>query len=352
MPAAITKEEALYRFKKLNNQYITMDLSTYTNFTTKCRFADIKYGDWWATPKSIIQQKRTHRKRSIETSNKYKIIPAEIISKRIKEVHGDDMVLDETTYKGTHKKARFIDSEFGEFFSVVYHACAGHSHPKRGLIKFHNKCIVPLEEIQRRIRIVHGDSIIIKPETYISAGKPAVFIHKNHGEWITTPDHVIEGTSHIKDSEQKKKMTWLKNYGVDNPLKDATIFNKIQKSCWNAHTIKHWKTNKPISCRASFEYAVAITLNKNKIDYEWQIKFTLPDKSVYFCDLYLNDIDLYIEIKGVFKTVRSKEKWELFHKTYTNSELWQIKEIREFTGKSHYVMTKEFKEVLSGKNII
>ena len=116
MPAVITKEEVIDRLKKLNNPYITMDMNTYINFTTKCRFIDVEYGGWWTTPKIVIYQKCIHPKRRLKLINEHKTIPVEIIIKRVEKAHGDQVKIDVNTYKGTNKKAKFIDNEFGEFF--------------------------------------------------------------------------------------------------------------------------------------------------------------------------------------------------------------------------------------------
>ncbi len=77
-----------------------------------------------------------------------------------------------------------------------------------------------------------------------------------------------------------------------------------------------------------------------------QIKFNLNHDTVYFCDLFLIDKNIYVEIKGFFFRERSRAKWELFHLQHENSELWMKKEVVKFTGKSTYRMKKEFEETL------
>jgi len=41
-----------------------------------------------------------------------KIIPIEVVIEKLKEIHGDNVILDESTYKGSSIKCRFIDKEY------------------------------------------------------------------------------------------------------------------------------------------------------------------------------------------------------------------------------------------------
>ncbi len=81
-------------------------------------------------------------------------------------------------------------------------------------------------------------------------------------------------------------------------------------------------------------------LNEQKTEYVWQPgKFAVSKnvyttktgrQSYYYPDLFLIDENKYIEIKGwLNRNPASKLKWEWFHETYPNSELWQYKELKE-----------------------
>jgi len=82
-----------------------------------------------------------------------------------------------------------------------------------------------------------------------------------------------------------------------------------------------------VICTASYEKKVVEWLNKNEIDFDWQIEFDMPDGRKYFCDLYLKKENKYVEIKGYFWK-DAKEKWYWFHENYSNSELWNYDIIR------------------------
>lgn len=341
--------------RRLNNskyKELSIDMSTYANYkTTKCRFMDSEYGEWWAIPSNVIGLKCVHPKRYAASRNKPRI-PLETVIKKVREVYGDTVALDEKTYKGVCKTCRFVDKNYGEFFTSPRHVFNGHGHRKRGILKFSESQRLPVGEVIRNLIKVHGNTIKIVPETYVSTGRKATFIHKKHGEWEATPNNVIcNGSSHPKGSAEKGKLTSIAKYGAEYPSQNREIFNKIQKSSWKTISLEHWLTKEEVLCRGSYEYAVVNVLNKRKIDYDWQIRFELSGDTIYFCDLYLKKDNKYIEIKGRFWSIRNKNKWEIFHKTHRNSALWQEEHIKKLTGLSIYKIKKQFNEArkLNGK---
>lgn len=53
------------------------------------------------------------------------------IKKRLLEQYGALVKIDESTYRNTHSKARFIDSEYGEWWAIVKDVLSGHRSRKR-----------------------------------------------------------------------------------------------------------------------------------------------------------------------------------------------------------------------------
>ena len=107
---------------------------------------------------------------------------------------------------------------------------------------------------------------------------------------------------------------------------------KNAKSQKSSIILYHWKTNQELICTASYEKAVVEYLNKNKIDFDWQIMFDMPKienkKRTYRIDLYLKEQDKYIEIKGYFRK-DAEQKWNWFHSEYPNSELWNKEKLKQ-----------------------
>lgn len=234
---------------------------------------------------------------------------------------------------------------------IPTHVFNGSGHSNRGKLKRVKGRILPITEVKKRLYEVHGDSVIIDEDTYVSMYTKATFIHEDFGEWEATPNNVItKGSSHPAYTKEKTKLTFLENYGVSNPAQNKDIFDRITKSRWRKLYLNHWKTGKQLTCISSYEYAVVKALNERKINFDWQIKFILEDGVIYFVDLYLVDIDKYVEIKGYFFSEKNKWKWEAFHSIYKNSEIWFKDEVCLFTGKKEYWIKKEFRYEWEKKN--
>lgn len=271
---------------------------------------------------------------------------------RIFKKWGNVVRIKEDTFLNSGNSCYFIDKDFGEFKSRVGFVVRGRGHKQRGILRCsqNNPLRVSPEKLLNRIKEKFGNTITIDINTYSRMGNKAKFIDKKYGEWWATPNNVIDkGCGHPLGTKEKIRNTFIKNYGVDSPIKDEQIFKKIQRSNWFTVRIKHWKDNREVLCRASFEYAVYKKLNELKIDYVSPVRFQL-DKSIYYCDLYLPEKDLYIEIKGRFLG-KGKEKWEEFHKKYPNSELWLQEEVENFVGKSCSSIKREFKKTLNPQKL-
>jgi len=129
-------------------------------------------------------------------------------------------------------------------------------------------------------------------------------------------------------ADKKRAETLFKNYGVRSPCQNREIAIRVAKSSNKSTILKHWKTEEEIVCTASYEKAVVEYFNKNKIDFEWQIRFDIPNGKKYFIDAYLPQEDIYIEIKGYMRE-HSLKKWNWFHEEYPNSELWNKEKLKE-----------------------
>ena len=228
----------------------------------------------------------------------------EEIKRRIKNIHGDNIVLDESTYKSLHGKAKFIDKNYGEWWttpSIVINQKSGHPLKR-------------IKKIQETNLKKYGYSTVLKNKSLM---KKAMF--SKYGAI-----HPM----HLDEVKQKLKQTNLQRYGVDNPTKNKEIRRKAAVSANKTTKIVHWKTNENIDM-LGWEPQAATHFNTNKIDYLYEPEtFTLPDGTTYTPDFYLPEKDLYIEVKGRF-IGDAREKWNWFHKEYSNSELWDRAKLKE-----------------------
>ncbi len=92
----------------------------------------------------------------------------ETVLSAIKKHHGDSISLDVTTYTGTSHKARFVDVDYGEWWTLPSNVMAGCRHRKRAnkggaqsVSAHHQRCrdeeallLVPLEPL---VRELYGD---------------------------------------------------------------------------------------------------------------------------------------------------------------------------------------------------
>ncbi len=159
---------------------------------------------------------------------------------------------------------------------------------------------------------------------------------RSHLTWQCDKGHIWETSYHcirqgcwcpsLQCSGEKTKKTWRSLYGVDHNMRNRDILIKAIKN--NCDKISYWKTGESIPWRGSWERKTIEHFNQNQIDFSWQIEFTMPDGRKYFCDFYIPNRNLYIEVKGRF--IRdAEEKWDWFHKKYPNSELWDKNKLKE-----------------------
>ncbi len=280
-------------------------------------------------------------------------MPKKLTFEQIKNKLPNYIKLDESTYINTKIKARFIDSEYGEFWNrpgdVLYHSSA---HPKRNRAKKISNNLKkygtewPLQNKEIRFRIEQTnlkkygakcpaqniDIVRKTKETNLkkygveSAACTEKVKLKQKNTFLTR--YGVTCAMHISDSVDKIKQTLLFKYGVDWNSKDLTTALKMAKSS-NKSIIKyHWKTNEELVCIGSYEVKAIDYLNKYQIDYQWQPKvFTLPNGKTYRPDLHIPSRYLWIEIKGYFRD-DAEDKWNWFHENY-NSELWDTKRLKE-----------------------
>lgn len=239
----LTPQEVENRIKS-KASYISLDHSTYVNTTLKARFIDEKYGEWWAAPRCVLRG-REHPNR------KFKLTPEEVKNKVLEKfpffilncsnyinthtkaeffdtrynesflarpndiLNGHDcnakyirhkspeyveneiketrpyISLDYSTFKNMMHKARFIDSDFGEFWDIpttLLHF-KKRRHPKGAC-----NSLLTASEIEKRLQKIKPH-VSLDHTTYTNTSTKAMFIDKKHGEWWATPNNVLEKNS-------------------------------------------------------------------------------------------------------------------------------------------------------------
>jgi len=256
-----------------------------------------------------------------------KPITVELFKKRLRDVHGDEVVLVEETYCGYKKQAQFIDKKYGIFWTTptsVYEQGSRHTAHKIASLKPQKP--LGLAEVLSRI----PRHISLDVSTYTFTEQKARFIDDVYGEFWAIPKHVFSGkANHYKRRSENRKNTFIKKTGYPHALCNPVTAQKAMRSSNKSYIERHWKTGQELVCTGSYELAVVLFLNQKQIFFEWQPKsFQTSLGTHYIPDLYLPDQDLWVEIKGYMRP-HSKVKWDWFHAEHPNSELWNLSKLKE-----------------------
>lgn len=286
------------------------------------------------------------------------------IKSKIREKHGDRVTIDESTYISPYHLARFIDFDYGEWFTIPYRIFHyGNGHPKRGRANWREKHSLSIDEIVARLKERHGDKITLDVSTYVNVKIKARFIDNEYGEWWAAPGNVItngqqhrkratadvltrrngRSTNYISIDEVKRRIE--KTHGAlitiventyDRINRKATFIDaergqfisyvvsvcngvghpsrtqdKWLASCKKFVPVLHWKTGVLCHIQSGYEHAVISWLNKNQYDFDWQIPIQTElidkrgKKRIYIVDAFIksgNFANTYVEIKGTWNT--------------------------------------------------
>jgi hypothetical protein len=321
----ISIEEVAIKIRDVHGDNVTIDKATYTCLSAKATFFHKKYGRWETTPFRVVRG-ASHKKAAYEEKS-YSL--DEIVG-RLKEVHGDAVTMDVTTYINVNTKAIFIHKTHGKWLALPSSVLRGCSHKDAGNIKN----TASIKNVIKKLEEIHGDTITIYETTYTKTRNKAKFNHKIYGDFESEVKYILSGGGPKAGQEDSRKKTCMEKYGSISPMRNRDIAIKQGKSN-RKNTIRiHWKTGEELICQASWEPKVVDYLNANEIDFLWQPKvFDTPlltlkgNASTYRPDLFLVNENKWIEIKGWFRG-NSKAKWDWFQSEYVNSELWDEKKLK------------------------
>lgn len=241
-------------------------------------------------------------------------ITIEEIKRRLFETHGDVVMIHEETYVSQDKKAKFTDVVYGDWLAQVKSVIAGRRHTDFKYVNFKKSRTLTGDDVKRKLFEIHGTTVTLKPgQEYVHSHHKMIFIDDKYGEFTTGVSTVVNGYAHHPARGQH---------------------NRASKSRL-ARKLIHWKTGEELTCVASYESAVVEWLNMNMIDFDWQIPVKTPDGRTYYVDMFVKTgvhSNTYVEIKGTFMRKNgsiSKQKWEWFHATNPNSQLWTQEKLVE-----------------------
>lgn|SRR3990167_795671 len=309
----ISIEEIKKRIFDIYGDLIYLDEITYIGTNKKCRFFDKDYGEFWNTPCDIYKRGRIHKIRSKQISREKRRMPIDELKKRLFEAHGEQVIIDESTYVKYKIKARFIDKKYGEWNAT------------------------PMNVIQNKTRHPKRFAAERSLSEEFLASQRKKFLNPKFQQFMkdcTKKKFGVENVFSSKIIQDQIKQTCIRKYGVDSPNKNKEISLRGAQTQNKITILKHWFSNEDVKCQGTYETAVVEYLNSNKINFSFHPQtFSLPDGRTYTPDLHLTDQDLWIEVKGTFRfwdpTDDALEKWNWFRSEHPDSELWDQNKLKE-----------------------
>lgn len=101
---------------------------------------------------------------------------------------------------------------------------------------------IPIEDIEKRIRDKHGDTVSLVRDTYINTTKAAAFIDVEYGEWTTYVMNVLVGHCHPERGKKRVQATCLEKYGATSPLGSVELREKGKET-----SLLRYGTESPLS---------------------------------------------------------------------------------------------------------
>ena len=292
-------EDLLNKIKQAHGDQITIDLTTFTGMGNKARFIDKDLGEWWAIPSRIVMG-RGHPSR--------KHLTPEIIERKIRELHGDDITIDMSTYSTSLEKARFIDKDYGEFYANVSKVInSGTHHPKRAeqiriekirkshkREEFRNDMSNKIKDVYDGIKQTNLEKYGVehtfqRPELiesnknrgisdstrksiskankmkldkvhekiaavygdkvkligeYTGIKDKTLFLYKDYGEFTMSLMHVLRGQGHKSRVQDNRIKTNQERYGCNHPNANQDVKDKAKRTCLEKYGVENYTQTK------------------------------------------------------------------------------------------------------------
>lgn len=321
---------------EIHGDVVSIDESTFINYTTRCRFVDAEYGAWCTKPVNVIARRQGHRLRSVSKAK------STFIRK-----YGVDNPSKVPAIKDKSKQTCI--SRYGVDNPALVGEFAEKAR-KTSIERFGVPHALQCDEVMDRVKATNI-------ERYgFTCPLQNTEIHAIAVETLLT-NFGVSHCSQSKDIRNRAKETCLIRFGSDNPAKSNVIKERVRAanmlkyggpSSMNDHDVAkrnassqtravkllHWSTGEELVCVGSYEVKVVQYLNANQIPFQWQPQtFKMPPleggkAKTYRPDLYLTDAGVWVEIKGYFRK-DAQSKWDWFHSAYPNSMLWNKEALKD-----------------------
>ena len=239
-----TKEDFIKKAHKKHPGKYDYSKVEYGGYKTKvCIIChEHEHGEFWQTPHSHLKGQGCPKCANIDRWNKRGRMSTEKIVEKFVSIHGDTYDYSKVDYVNCNTKVCIKCTKHGEFWQVPTDHIKGRGCPKCGQITSNNNKRLTLTDFIKRCRKVHGGKYDYSKVRYVGMFTNVCIICPEHGEFLQSPNHHIEGCacpkcnlSHLERSvmnyldehgityDYQKRFDWLGRQSLDFYLPDYNV---------------------------------------------------------------------------------------------------------------------------------
>lgn len=310
MSKKVTTEEFKNRGKKTHNGKYDYSKSEVNGIHNKvciiCHEKDengVEHGEFWQAPNDHLRGQGCPKCRGKKVWNSRGRFTVEKVKNDLRKIHGDEYDYSLfTEYKNNRTKIPVICKKHGVFYVTPNNHLRGRGCPLCKGFKISEKQRLPLEEVIKRIKDVHGDKYQISDDFEYKNNQDKIkLICIVHGEFYQNPFNLWRGVGCPKcnksklenevslildrngvEYEEQKKFPWLKNFELDFYLPKHNIaiecqgiqhFKSIQLFGGEKQLKQQiiWDEEKNRLCKENgikIIYYTSVRLKKNNLNYK------------------------------------------------------------------------------------
>ena len=218
---------------------------------------------------------------------KLKYTPAEIQTKIDLALGAGTVVMDQATFVGVKKPAKFVDKDFGEWWTEPYSVTKGHRHPKNAIASMNKVVAYTAAEMTQKINEIHNNRYALIEETYIQSKGKAWFYDSQKLEWFETcAQNLMKGCDNPSDRAGKIRV-------ANTPMLQAMGLKRLKYVSTTGESITHLCNQYEV---ASAAYLI---LAKN-VSTDFAIKALLSHIKDGKYQKYQSNLEVFF--RDVFKT--------------------------------------------------
>lgn len=232
MPAKLTQEEAIHRFRAVHGDTYDYSKVVYQNNRTKVTIICLKHGEFEQSPSDHMSGKGCKQCGIIQCTNLRQLTQKEAIQK-FYDTHGDKYDYSKVVYKGVRKKVIIICSDHGGFEQAPVSHWQGRGCPQCGRIQTVNSRKLTQEEVLQKCCDAHGNKYDYSKMVYQGTEKKVTIICPIHGEFEQSVKNHIRGDGCPKCSNHNilyRSFNDAQQFAQSLGIKSSTQWNEYCKS--------------------------------------------------------------------------------------------------------------------------